>query len=412
MSVVNNILVGPINLVEAYNYVGLVATNNIYDIYTLIMSGVYNAESIIKPIKGNTAFYDCKQALPKTAWDDPNTSGWEVVQNGKVGSSQVVCFNMRLQPILATDWKRLTDLDGYNKNSVGPNLAFNVSNISGYGQGSAFMGSGDTVLTLTAKVTFPVIRPGAVPQAPTNPRPGYTVELVRYSGSSRIVKWTLPPSDPEGMGLGSDHTAAQWAELYGGKTKDISITESTDLPVAGSSKDYTYYLEINGCHQRNGKVFSATARAWRQWQRFLSNGAPDPNLYEYITPTKTEASGEIFYSAVKRLKGRDTGKATDNGMYVRIENLFCSGPANAYVDVYIGGTLAARVNCTSSANVGNVTWYNGAQQGYANPSTGSYTHTINGKATTVTAVSLDLRMDSKVWNSSVELRSGGVLVVE
>ncbi len=399
MPIVNNILTKPVNWKEPYNYIGLLPTNGVYDAGEVCTSSLVNPESIKKPIKGNTAFYDTKAQLPDAAFDDPNTSGWEVVQNGKVGSSQVVCFNMRVQAILATDWKRMTDWDGYNKNSVGPGLAFNTSNISGYGQGSAFMGSGDTVLTLTAKVTFPTIRPGAVPVAPLNPSPGYTVELVRYDGNNRIVKWTLPKYDPDGLGLGTIHTSAQWAELYGGKTKDISITESTDLPVAGSSKDYTYYLEINGCHQRNGKTYSATARAWRQWQRFLGNGAPDPALYENITPTKTQNYGDIFYSAVKRLKGRNTGNASDNGLYLRIEGLFTSGNPPK-IEVYANGTLIATCN-----NSTTVQYSNGAVVGYGNPQLSPYSYLLGSQTQTVQALDFEVRCNSIPWNASIELRT-------
>ncbi len=398
MSVVNNILVGPVNLIEAYNYVGVTPTNGEYSIGAIVRCPQINPESIRKPIKGNTAFFgDCLATLPDTAWDDPNTSGWEIVRDGNVSGQTYACFNMRLKEILSTDAARLTDLNGYDKNAKGPALTFAVSNISGYGQGSGFMGSGDTVLTMTAKITFPTIRPGAVPIAPFNPSTGQNVQLVRYINNSRIVIWELP-KDPELPNKVQQYTAAQWATQYGGKTLDVTVTESTDLPPSGSSKDYTYFLEINGCHKRLGKIISFTARGWRQFERFIG-GAPNPDLWEHITPTKTENYGEIFYSSVRRLKGRNTGNSYDSGLYLNIDGLYNVGnPPN--IEIYAGDTLIAKCN-----NSVNVTYYNGAKQGYASPQLNSYTFNFNGTNTTVQALDCEIRVDSIAWNAAITLKS-------
>lgn len=392
MSVVNNILVDPVNVEEVYNYMG-VAPVGPHDIGTVCTCSAVKPESIIKPIKGNTAFYDCKEELPKAAWDDPNTSGWEVVRDGNVSGQTYACFNMRLREILATDYKRLSDFNGYDKNAKGPALTFPVSNISGYGQGSGFMGSGDTVLTMTAKITFPTIRPGAVPIAPFNPSTGQNVQLVKYKNNERIVVWELP-HDPELPNKVQWYTAAQWAAQYGGKTLDVTVTESTDLPPSGSSKDYTYFLEINGCHKRLGKTISFTARGWRQFERFIG-GAPNPDLWEHITPTKTENYGEIFYHEFMRLRG----KTTSDGLYLRIHGLFNVGnPPN--VEIYANNKLIAKCN-----NSVNVSYYNGAKQGYANPQLSSYTFNFNGNNTTVQALDCDIRVDSLPWNATITIKS-------
>lgn len=404
MSVVNNILVDPVNVEEVYNYMGVVPVGP-HDIGTVCTCSAVTPESIIKPIKGNTAFYDCKEELPAGAWDNPNTSGWEVVRNGNVGGGNYACFNMRVCPILATDYKRLTDFNGYKKGAVGPGLAVDVSNISGYGQGSAFMGSGDTSLSIPIKVTFPEIRPGAVPVAPFNPSTGHTVQLVRYKGNDRVVVWE-PPRDPELPTMPLIHTAAQWKEQYGGKTKTITVTETSDLPVQGSSKDYTFYLEINGCHQRNGKVTTVTARAWRQFQRFDGSGRPIEGLYDYISPTKTENYGEIFFSSCNRLRGRNTGNAWDSGLYLRIKGLFCAGNPPK-VEIYAAGKLIATCNNTT-----NVVYSNGAKQGYANPYLSSYSYQLGTSMQTVQALDVEIRCDSIAWDAAIELRSvsrfGGV----
>lgn len=395
MSVVNNILVGPVNLIEVYNYMVVAPTNGEYSIGAIVRCPQINPESIRKPIKGNTAFFgDCLATLPDTAWDDPNTSGWEIVRDGNVSGQTYACFNMRLKEILSTDAARLTDFNGYDKNAKGPALTFPVSNISGYGQGSGFMGSGDTVLTMTAKITFPTIRPGAVPIAPFNPSTGQNVQLVKYKNNERIVVWELP-KDPEMPNEIQHYTAAQWAAQYGGKTLDVTVTESTDLPVRGQSKDYTYYLEINGCHKRLGKTISFTARGWRQFERFDGSGAPLQEVMDYINPTKVENYGEIFYHEFMRLRG----KTTSDGLYLRIHGLFNVGnPPN--VEIYANDTLIAKCN-----NSVNVSYYNGAKQGYANPQLSSYTFNFNGNNTTVQALDCDIRVDSLPWNATITIKS-------
>lgn len=395
MSVVNNILVDPVNVEEVYNYMKVAPTNGEYSIGAIVRCPQINPESIRKPIKGNTAFFgDCLATLPDTAWDDPNTSGWEIVRDGNVSGQTYACFNMRLKEILSTDAARLTDFNGYDKNAKGPALTFPVSNISGYGQGSGFMGSGDTVLTMTAKITFPTIRPGAVPIAPFNPSTGQNVQLVKYKNNERIVVWELP-HDQELPNKVQWYTAAQWAAQYGGKTLDVTVTESTDLPVRGQSKDYTYYLEINGCHKRLGKTISFTARGCRQFERFDGSGAPLQEVMDYINPTKVENYGEIFYHEFMRLRG----KTTSDGLYLRIHGLFNVGnPPN--VEIYANNKLIAKCN-----NSVNVSYYNGAKQGYANPQLSSYTFNFNGNNTTVQALDCDIRVDSLPWNAAITLKS-------
>lgn len=395
MSVVNNILVGPVNLIEVYNYMEVAPTNGEYSIGAIVRCPQINPESIRKPIKGNTAFFgDCLATLPDTAWDDPNTSGWEIVRDGNVSGQTYACFNMRLKEILSTDAARLTDFNGYDKHAKGPALTFPVSNISGYGQGSGFMGSGDTVLTMTATITFPTIRPGAVPIAPVNPSTGQNVQLVKYKNNERIVVWELP-HDPELPNKVQQYTAAQWAAQYGGKTLDVTVTESTDLPVRGQSKDYTYYLEINGCHKRLGKIISFTARGWRQFERFDGSGAPLQAVMDYINPTKVDNYGEIFYHEFMRLRG----ETTSDGLYLRIHGLFNVGnPPN--VEIYANNKLIAKCN-----NSVNVSYYNGAKQGYANPQLSSYTFNFNGNNTTVQALDCDIRVDSLPWNATITIKS-------
>lgn len=96
MSVVNNILVDPVNVEEVYNYMKVAPTNGEYSIGAIVRCPQINPESIRKPIKGNTAFFgDCLATLPDTAWDDPNTSGWEIVRDGNVSGQTYACFNMR-----------------------------------------------------------------------------------------------------------------------------------------------------------------------------------------------------------------------------------------------------------------------------------------------------------------------------
>lgn len=395
MSVVNNILVDPVNVEEVYNYMKVAPTNGEYSIGAIVRCPQINPESIRKPIKGNTAFFgDCLATLPDTAWDDPNTSGWEIVRDGNVSGQTYACFNMRLKEILSTDAARLTDFNGYDKNAKGPALTFPVSNISGYGQGSGFMGSGDTVLTMTAKITFPTIRPGAVPIAPFNPSTGQNVQLVKYKNNERIVVWELP-HDQELPNKVQWYTAAQWAAQYGGKTLDVTVTESTDLPVRGQSKDYTYYLEINGCHKRLGKTISFTARGWRQFERFDGSGAPLQEVMDYINPTKVENYGEIFYHEFMRLRG----KTTSDGLYLRIHGLFNVGN-QPNVEIYANNKLIAKCN-----NSVNVSYYNGAKQGYANPQLSSYTFNFNGNNTTVQALDCDIRVDSLPWNAAITLKS-------
>lgn len=119
MSVVNNILVGPINLVEAYNYMGAVLTNNTYDIYTLALSGLINKWSKHKFIR-----YDKPSALSElefagTINDRANGIfyGLKLANvGGRIETMHEATFEyQRLR--LGTDWARLTDLNGYDKNA-------------------------------------------------------------------------------------------------------------------------------------------------------------------------------------------------------------------------------------------------------------------------------------------------------
>ncbi len=119
MSVVNNILVGPINLVEAYNYMGAVPTNNIYDIYTLALSGLINKWSKHKFIRYDKPSTLSELEFAGTVQDrvDGIFYGLKLANvGGRIETMHEATFEyQRLR--LGTDWARLTDLNGYDKNA-------------------------------------------------------------------------------------------------------------------------------------------------------------------------------------------------------------------------------------------------------------------------------------------------------
>lgn len=119
MSVVNNILVGPINLVEAYNYMGAVPTNNIYDIYTLALSGLINKWSKHKFIRYDKPSTLSELEFAGTVQDrvDGIFYGLKLANvGGRIETMHEATFEyQRLR--LGTDWARLTDLNRYDKNA-------------------------------------------------------------------------------------------------------------------------------------------------------------------------------------------------------------------------------------------------------------------------------------------------------
>ena len=119
MSVVNNILVGPINLVEAYNYMGAVLTNNTYDIYTLALSGLINKWSKHKFIRYDKPSTLSELEFAGTVQDrvDGIFYGLKLANvGGRIETMHEATFEyQRLR--LGTDWARLTDLNGYDKNA-------------------------------------------------------------------------------------------------------------------------------------------------------------------------------------------------------------------------------------------------------------------------------------------------------
>ncbi len=119
MSVVNNILVGPINIVEAYNYMGAVPTNNIYDLYTLALSGLVNKWSKHKFVRYNKPSALSEAEFAGTVQDRVQGIFYGLKMSclgGRLGTMHEATFEyMRLRP--GTDWARLTDLNGYDKNA-------------------------------------------------------------------------------------------------------------------------------------------------------------------------------------------------------------------------------------------------------------------------------------------------------
>lgn len=114
-----NILIAPINLEEAYNYMGATSANGIYDVYTLASSDLINKWAKCKPIR-----YPKKEELTEleragSVQDRMNGIYYGIKLSGvsgKIEDMHNVTFDY--YPIReGEDWARLSDFDGYDKNA-------------------------------------------------------------------------------------------------------------------------------------------------------------------------------------------------------------------------------------------------------------------------------------------------------
>lgn len=401
MSVANGVIINPVGWWEPYQCLGLAPYNNTWDAGYICANthGRINAWSIFKPIAANTAFYTPPVFfLPAGAWDDPNTSGWELVNmgNGKIsGAPNRLAYNLHYKTPVTP--YRMTDWNGYNHYSVAPAFSFQTQGWYGLGQGTSGMDSpsvteGKGVMF----ITYPTIRPGALPK--WNPgdesdalRAKARLEVVAYldqTTTGRKVIWSLDCSEI---------TAAQWATNYAGKTVQIQFTQNFRLPGPGLHTDTMYYMEINGCNYANGLMLNANNRMFCAWTR-------DPSFesnWEDGSPTKP--TGYDVFGDFRRLKGKaGTGQASDADFKYRVSGLWWNTMSNFPVKIYVAGTLAVTVSNTE------VTYHNGAALWQnTNPNKNNqYTYTISGTAQSVYAWDFDIQMPSKSFDATVEITVG------
>lgn len=119
MSVVDNILVAPIGLAEAYEYIGVAPSNGIYDVYTILSSDRINKWAKCKPIRFNKWAELTDEE--RRGSSEERLKGIFYGVKLSTGSGQIATlhnvtfdYNSLREGV---DIGRLSDLDGYDKNA-------------------------------------------------------------------------------------------------------------------------------------------------------------------------------------------------------------------------------------------------------------------------------------------------------